>query len=1034
MATAVSVRPPSTSSKLGRPLPPPLHTASINSESSLISASSPSIPNRATPSSATFTPGLGTNGDSSGIAVARTRQRQRPSQSKARQSTDDTPRPPKRKLVEPYVRTTEYILHKFRDRPPSLVVHLHPTYFRFDQQDGSFRYDSPMRLILEHIKAQTVPHDILEELFQGNTPFYDGCLIVEIHDHKTSPIRSSHTHSDANNENSVPFSIHNYNQYITPSPFVPYPHKQRDAQSRTNGPRLEGENKEEGKGSMAAPERPSRDYAKRPDTFTTVLHPTSLSRHREITILATTALPDSRPGGRKSLSKDGATPASALPPTPLSSLPSTPTTSSKSTPKRQKMLLDDKEVHSFEAELLRSTEAPLFLDPVEDFGEAQAVMKMLTHPLHNYTPSMPKGRKRTTAQLAADEALAAEEERMALIMDERLEPSLGNGVGADGANQAKHFEPNFASFKRLEEIRRHHEEVAKKRKEDEQLMQITKRQHQEQQAEQLRRRNAEMQRQQNNAEMARAQAQQAAQAQQQAQHQRMLYAQAQRQAQMQAQSNQASQMHPGMMQNMQQNGMQHVSQAPHSSPAMSHHSPVNTSPMINNAMQGQQTNHIVPSTPGHGPENSPRPGSAMHARSGMAAHMARQVSQQNSQAGQSRNGTPQMQNATPHPMNASINGRMTPQMNMSQNSPVASAMQGTPMMPPATMSAPQMNGQQPNMLTPQQIQHQNAMRQQRAFQQAQMHGSAQTGLNPGQMSAAQKQAFMQQQHLRAAQQNGQNPSATMKQTAAGGMTIQQQQAILQSMTPEQRQEYLSKHPGRLSQNASNTQQSAQEYSRRLSEQMAAMQQSQGQGAMQNMNMQQRQRAASQLQGSPAFGGQNGVPMSQSMSQQNVGPQVMQQQRNGMQVPQQMGGNMSLQQQQHARALQQQMQQQRSMFFQNLAKQHGGQLPPNAEQLFQAKRIQVATQHHQNQMRQAQMNGQQPQLGQGMLDMAGQNPGPQGSPNHMRLNPQQQQMHQQQLQQQRMRMMQAQQQQGMRPGGGMGQQNMMNGMSPGQGGG
>lgn len=31
-----------------------------------------------------------------------------------------------------------------------------------------------MKVILEHVKAQTVPHDMLDELFQANVPFYDG--------------------------------------------------------------------------------------------------------------------------------------------------------------------------------------------------------------------------------------------------------------------------------------------------------------------------------------------------------------------------------------------------------------------------------------------------------------------------------------------------------------------------------------------------------------------------------------------------------------------------------------------------------------------------------------------------------------------------------------------------------------------------------------------------------------------------------------------------------------------------------------------
>lgn len=76
-------------------------------------------------------------------------------------------------LTKP-VRTTSYVLQKFRKSPPSLILHLHPTHFRFDQQDGSFSYSSPMKVILEHIKNQTVPHDMLEELFASHVKFYEG--------------------------------------------------------------------------------------------------------------------------------------------------------------------------------------------------------------------------------------------------------------------------------------------------------------------------------------------------------------------------------------------------------------------------------------------------------------------------------------------------------------------------------------------------------------------------------------------------------------------------------------------------------------------------------------------------------------------------------------------------------------------------------------------------------------------------------------------------------------------------------------------
>ena len=68
------------------------------------------------------------------------------------------------------------ILRKFRGKPPSLIVHLHPTHFRFDQQDGNFSYASAMRAFLEHVKTQTIPHDMLEELFAANVKFYDGAI------------------------------------------------------------------------------------------------------------------------------------------------------------------------------------------------------------------------------------------------------------------------------------------------------------------------------------------------------------------------------------------------------------------------------------------------------------------------------------------------------------------------------------------------------------------------------------------------------------------------------------------------------------------------------------------------------------------------------------------------------------------------------------------------------------------------------------------------------------------------------------------
>ena len=89
-------------------------------------------------------------------------------------TTDATDDDTNKKLSEPYVKTTDFILRKFRGKQPSLVVHLHQTHFRFDQQEGSFPYDGPMRMFIEHLRSQTVPHMMVEEFLKHGVQFYDG--------------------------------------------------------------------------------------------------------------------------------------------------------------------------------------------------------------------------------------------------------------------------------------------------------------------------------------------------------------------------------------------------------------------------------------------------------------------------------------------------------------------------------------------------------------------------------------------------------------------------------------------------------------------------------------------------------------------------------------------------------------------------------------------------------------------------------------------------------------------------------------------
>ncbi|GAA5981798.1 hypothetical protein JCM10908_004612 [Rhodotorula pacifica] len=84
-------------------------------------------------------------------------------------------------------RFTRQVLKRHRRAPPSVVIHLYPTHFRFEHQHGNFGYDSPMKCFLEAVREQKLPTDLLDVLDEAGVRYYDGCLIVEVHDHRQSP-------------------------------------------------------------------------------------------------------------------------------------------------------------------------------------------------------------------------------------------------------------------------------------------------------------------------------------------------------------------------------------------------------------------------------------------------------------------------------------------------------------------------------------------------------------------------------------------------------------------------------------------------------------------------------------------------------------------------------------------------------------------------------------------------------------------------------------------------------------------------------
>ncbi|KAL2824950.1 Spt20 family-domain-containing protein [Aspergillus cavernicola] len=853
MATAIS-KTTSHPSKMKRP-PPPFIQSGVNSVRSQQSSSSPPTTSKRLPgaglsaaASSTSHPvmnGVNGIGNSSNIplkgSLGRSRkdaQRQGDQSMKLQRpipktSSLENDRRSAKAFPEPYVKTTPYLLKKFSKFPPSLILHLHPTHFRFEQQDGSFPYNSEMKVIIEHIRAGTVPHDMMEELLRANVRFYEGCLIVRVVDHKSISAQTRKSTAPSSNDNNTPFSIHNYNEHITPSAYVPYPKQnqltsEKVASKETTTDQSEaqdgGEHVSQSQDSSEEVGSTSqhKQHPTKPRVFTTVLHPTPRSLQAELTLLATT--PDPKAARQ-------AVPAPLSRPQIPSSAPLSPGASSTQPErgnivKRQKMLVEPEELLNCEASLTRALAPPLFLDPVGSLEGVHDLLKYMESPVHCDAPPSPKRRKRTIAELAADEALAAEEERFMLIMDERLEPTTSGAAGGPKSavvgdtGGAVPFEPRFSRFKTLENIRMQHEEKAKREHEIKMKQDLAKRQQQEQDKE--RRRIAD---------------------QRQAEEQAKEETRRQQLAQQQAQAHLAAQQQQNRPVMAQTNG---VSQAPQSSPVVRNQTPLNTSsPLVSSAMAVQNGVPMAMTSSMQGAGSPPRPPSALqHAHPNMMSHpMVPSRSQQ------SRHGTPQMTQGTPAMSHATpIMRNVTPTQRMSHASPPRSSMAPTPVMGPAMMATPQMGGGM--SLTPQQQQQFLMQRQQLLAQQGHLNHSQLTPQQYAQLQAnMHAQQNIQNHQQQVMQQQQQNPQPQQKKFPnSQAYQAQLMRAQLAQMQMAQRQQQPQPQPqgqqqpqpqqGQMLQNSPQMNPQQQQQQQML---LAAAQANGGQlpQNMQGMNMQSR---------------------------------------------------------------------------------------------------------------------------------------------------------------------------------------------------
>ena len=594
-----------------------------------------------------------------------------------------------------------------------------------------------MKFILEHLKLQTIPHDILEELRNSDVKFYEGCLIVQVQDHRTATGTSSSTITNSSKtEKNVPFSIHNYNEHLTPSPYVPYPQKE-DSLAENAAIKNNLQTK-----SDSASGAKDKQPEKGPKIFTVVLFPTPLSLQEEVYIQANTPI-DSR-NNRKQSSAVPRTPASAtIPPTPLSAVPPTPSTNGPPPQKKLKMSISGSDIHAFESKAITTTAPPLFLEPIDNINDAHRIMQSLTDPLHKEPNPTPKARKRTQTELAADEAIADREQKFMLIMDERRSASGAAGVkagAADGEGGTATFEPRFESFQAIKNIKAEHKERAERElveKRAAEAAAAANKLRMEQQ-ERLNRQETE----QRALQVARDQ-----QAQRNMQQQAQLR-DAQRQQALAAGQNQLAHGHP------MPNG---VSQAQNSSPIVRNMTPnTNSSPLVNNI---PMSSHVT---------SSPvRPTSAaQHGHPGGVA-MVQQRSRQRAPSRTSTpqlNGTPSMQHATPR---------------MPQGSP---PMVSNPMMNHNAIASQHLNGAPPALSQQQQMEIMARQSQQRAYaahlqqQQRMQNGSPNPQMSPDRNPAhmnLQHQAALNQQRQQQAEYHARVSQATLASMQNGASPLPQ---------------------------------------------------------------------------------------------------------------------------------------------------------------------------------------------------------------------------------------------------------------------
>lgn len=848
-----------------------------------------------------------------------------------------------------------FLLETYSDTP-SLIVHLYPKqqHLRFEGQDSVFNFKSPVgSVLIRALRNRTIPHELLPLFVAEDVPFYNGCLVVRISCPRTADAEQTSQPTTGGNK-VVPGSIHNSSPYNVPSPYVRYPQENlllAGGTSKSKGsPMKDKSSEQKDKEAMPAPSAPSEPQKSKGSSAlsTIVLHPTAQSIQADLALMAMEFQ------GVLNGVQD------SVPPVPGAIAP-TPTANSMPPPakkqKRELAVPDASSIYAVEGQILLAQLPQLDLEPARNVVEKIDKLAAHAHPAHVEAPPRPKTRKRTVAEVEADEAQQAERERFMLTCDERLSSRVsgaqGAATGSDGDGQGgAAWEPRYDNFQVIAELKqkakekaereaRENEEKAKKMEQDRaKAAEILQQQAEKRATEEGRQRQEDeiraRQKHIHDLQLKRAAAQQQAQlqAQQQAQEQSQTQAQLQAQVRAQAQAHAQAQqknnlnhgipMQNGGMPNILPNGMpmpatmagpvqarfHQVTQAQASSPIIRQNSPQNmSSPMVGNVAMQHSTSSMGGSPP--------RPSSVVQNHQPMSVPMTASMSARGSQQSHQA-GTPRMPTATP---------------NMAHSTPISRAQvmqtprmtQGSP--PPGMMTPGQQLGQAHLMMNAQGMNPQ--MQSQQQFIAAQM---------AQQQRALQHQ---QQQNLVQALQQGFQPgqSMTPQQLAQQQRLMQQQQALMQqrglaaqTLTPQQYAQLQA-----MQNNAQLQQLQSGQMQNPVQRQMAMN----GQG-MVNMNPANNPHAqAAMLRQIEQINRQQALQIQQQQQQQAQQQAQQQQQQQQQHVQQQMGQQPQMQPG-VSQAIQAQIKNQQIKLYQSnihmLIAQHGSieAIPPQVHEAFKSK--------------------------------------------------------------------------------------------------